>query len=200
MVTRWLLIDTIAMIGSPALREAVASVARAGRASFVAALADPAAVSAVSASVTASVTVAGGPDCRIASPNCAVVNRFVMPCLWLCARKTSTQKTFGKVGGSCYATPHSLFHEDAGMTRRGACANLVVNYPFNIQRYERHQPKSDSRHTMAQTEAQSTTSMRSKGSRRWPGYGPCDLTRDMDRETEAPDVRVNCSSAACSPQ
>src|SRR5262249_44395831 len=95
MVTRWLLIDTIAMIGSPALREAVASVARAGRACFVAALADAAAVSAVSASVAASVTVAGGPDRRIASPNCAAVNRFVMLCPCLCERKTSTQKTLG---------------------------------------------------------------------------------------------------------
>jgi hypothetical protein len=70
------LIDTIAMIGSPASRGAVASVGGAGRACLAAA----SAVSAVSAAIAASVTMAGGPQRRIAAVDCAIVNRFTMPC------------------------------------------------------------------------------------------------------------------------
>jgi hypothetical protein len=69
------LIDTIAMMGSPASRGAVAWVG-AGRAS----LAVAPAVSAVSAAVAASVTTAEGPQRRIAAVDCAVVDRFTMPC------------------------------------------------------------------------------------------------------------------------
>src|ERR1700704_4525718 len=61
------------MIGSPASRGAVASVGGAGRARLAAA----SAVSAVSA-IAASVTMAGGPQRRIATVDCAVVNRFTM--------------------------------------------------------------------------------------------------------------------------
>jgi hypothetical protein len=70
------LIDTIAMIGSPASRGAVASVGGAGRACLAAA----SAVSAVSAAIAANVTTAGGPQRRIAAVDCAIVNRFTMPC------------------------------------------------------------------------------------------------------------------------
>ena len=55
--TCWVLIDTIAMIGSPASRGAVASVSGAGRAWLAAA----SAVSAASAAIAASVTMAGTP-------------------------------------------------------------------------------------------------------------------------------------------
>jgi len=66
------LIDTIAMIGSPASRGA--SVGGAGRACLAAA----SAVSAVRAAIAASVTMAAGPQRRIATVDCAVVNRFTM--------------------------------------------------------------------------------------------------------------------------
>src|ERR1700675_1466418 len=62
------------MIGSPASRGAVASVGGAGRACLAAA--SP--VRAVSAAIAASVTMAGGPQRRIATVDCAVVNRFTM--------------------------------------------------------------------------------------------------------------------------
>jgi hypothetical protein len=68
------LIDTIAMIGSPASRGAIASVG--GRACLAAAPA----VSAVSAAIAASVAMAGGRLRRIATLDCAAVNRLTMPC------------------------------------------------------------------------------------------------------------------------
>src|SRR5215475_3217332 len=80
MVTFWLLIDTIAMIGSPASRGATASVICSGRAWRGAASAGGAAVSAVRAAVAASVTIAGGAHRRTTSVDWAVVHRFVMPC------------------------------------------------------------------------------------------------------------------------
>jgi hypothetical protein len=70
------LIDTIAMIGSPASRGAVASVGGAGRSCLAAA----SAVSAASAAIAASVTMAGRPQRRIATVDRAVANRFAMPC------------------------------------------------------------------------------------------------------------------------
>ena len=73
-MTCWVLIDTIAIIGSPASRGAVASVGGAGRACLAAA----SMVSAVSAAIAASVTMAGGPQRRIVTVDCAVVNRFTM--------------------------------------------------------------------------------------------------------------------------
>src|SRR6266852_6782445 len=76
MVTFWLLIDTIAMIGSPASRGAASSVVCSGRAWRGAASAGGAAVSAVRAAVAASVTIAGGAHRRTT----LVVHRFVMPC------------------------------------------------------------------------------------------------------------------------
>src|SRR3954464_4482124 len=75
-MTCWVLIDTIAMIGSPAWRGAVASVGCAGRACLAAA----SGLHAVSVAViAASVTMALGPQRRIATVDCAVVNRFAMP-------------------------------------------------------------------------------------------------------------------------
>jgi hypothetical protein len=68
------LIDTIAMIGSPASRGAVASVGGAERACLAAAPA----VSAASAAIAASTTITEGPHRRIATVDCAVVNRFTM--------------------------------------------------------------------------------------------------------------------------
>src|SRR5664280_1369074 len=64
------------MIGSPASRGAVASVGGAGRACLAAA----SGLNAVSTAIAASVTMAGGPQRRIATVDCAVVNRFTMPC------------------------------------------------------------------------------------------------------------------------
>jgi len=75
-VTCWLPIDTIAMTGSPASRGAVASVVGAGRACLAAA----SAVSAASAAIAASVTMAGTPQRRVATMDCAVMTRFTMPC------------------------------------------------------------------------------------------------------------------------
>src|SRR5438270_7007603 len=80
MVTFWLLIDTIAMIGSPASRGAASSVVCSGGAWRGAASAGGAAVSAVRAAVAASVTIAGGAHRRATSVDWAVVHRFVMPC------------------------------------------------------------------------------------------------------------------------
>src|SRR5436190_18312548 len=80
MITFWLLIDTTAMIGSPAARGAAASAVCSGRAWRGAASAGAAAVSAVRAAVAASVTIAGGAHRRTASVDWAVVHRFVMPC------------------------------------------------------------------------------------------------------------------------
>jgi hypothetical protein len=69
------LIDTIAMIGSPALRGAVASVGGAGRGSLAAA----SGLNAVSAAIAASVTMAGDFQHRIVAADCDVINRFTMP-------------------------------------------------------------------------------------------------------------------------
>src|SRR5271157_1711719 len=80
MVTFWLLIDTIAMIGSPASRGAAPSVVCSGRAWRGAASAGGAAVNAVRAAVAASVTIAGGAHRRTTSVDWAVVHRFVMLC------------------------------------------------------------------------------------------------------------------------
>src|SRR3954464_14588471 len=80
MVTFWLLIDPIAMIGSPAARGAAPSLLCSGRAWRGAASAGAAAISAVRAAVAASVTIAGGAHRRTASVDWAVVHRFVMPC------------------------------------------------------------------------------------------------------------------------
>src|SRR5215468_5725046 len=80
MVTFWLLIDTIAMIGSPAARGAAASAVCSGRAWRGAASAGGAAVSAVRAAVAASVTIAGGAHRRATSADRVVVHRFAMPC------------------------------------------------------------------------------------------------------------------------
>src|SRR3984893_8861656 len=62
------------MIGSPASRGAIASVGGAGRAC----LAPASTVSAVSAATAASVTMAGGPQRRMATVDCAVLNRVTM--------------------------------------------------------------------------------------------------------------------------
>src|ERR1700720_3483411 len=80
MVTFWLLIDTIAMIGSPASREAAPSAVCSGRACRGAASAGGAAVNAVRAAVAASVTIAGGAHRRTTSVDWAAVHRFVMLC------------------------------------------------------------------------------------------------------------------------
>jgi hypothetical protein len=65
------LIDTIAMIGSPAARGATASVAGAGRAGLATA-------SALSAAMVASANIAGGAQRRIAEVDSAAANRFAM--------------------------------------------------------------------------------------------------------------------------
>src|SRR5262249_56730689 len=80
MVTFWLLIDTIAMVGSLGSRGAAPSVVCSGGARRGAASAGGAAVSADRAAVAASVTIAGGAHRRTTSVDWAVVHRFVMPC------------------------------------------------------------------------------------------------------------------------
>src|SRR5262249_52160033 len=80
MVTFWLLIDTIAMIGSPALRGAAPSVVCSGGARRGAASAGGAAGSALRAAVGPGGTNAGGgppPDTLL---GWGVVHPFVMPC------------------------------------------------------------------------------------------------------------------------
>jgi hypothetical protein len=68
------LIDTIAMIGSPASRRR-----RLGGGAG-APLAAASAVSAAVAAIAASVTMAGPPQRRISTVDRAVINRFTMPC------------------------------------------------------------------------------------------------------------------------
>src|SRR5690348_12090224 len=79
MVTCWFLIDTIAMIGSPATRGAVASVGRAGWGCLTAASADGTRGSASSAALVASVTIAAAHHCGLAAVECALLIRSVMP-------------------------------------------------------------------------------------------------------------------------
>src|SRR5882757_8219602 len=64
------------MIGSPALRGAVSSLACAGRGCAAA----TSGLNAVSATIAARVTMAGGPQRRVATSDCTVVNRLIMPC------------------------------------------------------------------------------------------------------------------------
>src|SRR5215831_17090226 len=97
MVTVWLLIDTIAMIGSPAARGAAPSVICSGRAWRGAASAGGAAGSAVRTAVAASVTIAGGAHRRTTSVDWAVVHRFVMPCPGV--RKESRRERTLRTGG-----------------------------------------------------------------------------------------------------
>src|SRR6202046_2538105 len=88
------------MIGSPAARGAVASVGGAGCACLAAAPA----VSPVSAAIAASVTMAGGPQRRIATVDCVVVNRFAMPCPGRNAcRARVLSYTTARAGGRWYA-------------------------------------------------------------------------------------------------
>src|SRR5262245_9480338 len=77
MVTCWLLIETIAISGSPAWRGAVASLGSAGRAALRAWASAGDVVRVDSAARTASAT-AGAHHRRIGWVHCAVVNRFVM--------------------------------------------------------------------------------------------------------------------------
>src|SRR5215813_12863973 len=112
MVTCWLLIDTIAMSGSPAARGAAASVARAVRA---AASAGGAAVSAVRLAAAASVTMAGDRHRRIAFVDCRFVDRFVMamaPVEHLprgSARGNRDEQTLEQVDGSRFSGPQSIY-------------------------------------------------------------------------------------------
>src|SRR4051812_23599222 len=80
MVTFWLLIDTIAMIGSPAARGAAPSVVCSGRAWRGAASAGGGAGSAVRAAVGAGGTNARGGPPRATPVDWALVHRLVMPC------------------------------------------------------------------------------------------------------------------------
>src|SRR5262244_645629 len=103
MVTFWLLIDTIAMIGSPAARGAAASVVCSGRAWRGAAPAGGAAVSAVRAAVAASVTT----HRRRTSVDWAVVHRFVMPCPG-CQEGIASRQTLRTGGWSLFYGPRSI--------------------------------------------------------------------------------------------
>jgi hypothetical protein len=69
------LIETIAMIGSPAWRGAVASLGGGAGRAFCA---TAGAVGAINAAIAASANVAGGPQRRIAMVDCAVASRFAM--------------------------------------------------------------------------------------------------------------------------
>src|SRR5262245_62005635 len=103
MVTFWLLIDTIAMIGSPASRGAAPSVVCSGGARRGAASAGGAAVSAVRAAVVASVTIAGDTHRRTTSVDWAVVHRFVMLCPG-CQAAAAEQRTSARGRCRCYCT------------------------------------------------------------------------------------------------
>src|ERR1700740_278699 len=67
------------MIGSPALRGAVASLGRAGWVCFTVALAGSAAGGAISAAGAASGPIVAATHGRTAAVECAVLNRLVMP-------------------------------------------------------------------------------------------------------------------------
>jgi hypothetical protein len=69
------LIDTIAMIGSPAARGAVTSTLAAGRACF----AEASTVGHANPAIATSTAMAGGPRRRIATVDRAVAHRFTMP-------------------------------------------------------------------------------------------------------------------------
>src|SRR5712671_1370682 len=103
MVTFWLWIDTIAMIGSPAARGAAPSVVCSGGVWRGAASAGEAAVSAVRAAVAASVAIAGGAHRRTTSVDWAVVHRFVMPCPGVQGGIASKQ-TLRTGDGPCFTT------------------------------------------------------------------------------------------------
>src|SRR4051794_38909049 len=75
-VTSWVLMDTIAMIGSPAVRGAVATSCGAERAC----VAPASAVKAVSAAAAASATTAGGRQRRVATVDRALAKRLSIPC------------------------------------------------------------------------------------------------------------------------
>src|SRR6476619_6948295 len=107
MVTFWLLIDTIAMIGSPGTRGAAPSVVCSGRTWRGAASAGGAAVSAVRAAVAASVAIAGGAHRRTTSVDWAVVHRFVMPCPGVQGGIASNQ-TLRTGGWSLFYDPWSI--------------------------------------------------------------------------------------------
>jgi len=70
------LIDTIAMIGSPGSRGALASAVAPGRACLVAA----SAVSGAKAAIAASVRMAGTLQRRVAMMDCVLMNRLTMSC------------------------------------------------------------------------------------------------------------------------
>src|SRR5262249_61642546 len=101
MVTFWLLIDTIAMIDSPASRGADPSVVCSGGARRGAASAGGAAVSAVRAAAAASATIAGGAHRRTTSVDWAVIHRFVMLCPG-CQAATAEECTSARC--RCYCT------------------------------------------------------------------------------------------------
>src|ERR1700674_3647976 len=107
MVTFWLLIDTIAMIGSPPRRGAAPPVGCSGGAWRGAAPAGGAAVSAIRAAVAASVTIAGGAHRRTTSVDWAVVHRFVMPCPG-CQGGIASKQTLRTGGWSLFYDPWSI--------------------------------------------------------------------------------------------
>src|SRR3984893_5928384 len=107
MVTFWLWIDTIAMIGPPASRGAAPSVVGSGRAWRGAAAAGCAAVSAVRAAMAASVTITGGAHRRTTSVDWAVVHRFVMPCPG-CQGGIASKQTLRTGGWSLCYGPWSI--------------------------------------------------------------------------------------------
>ena len=74
-VTCWLLIETMAMIGSPASRGAVVSAGCARRVCLAAA--SP--VSAISAAIAANITAAEGPQWCFVRVDLADINRFTIP-------------------------------------------------------------------------------------------------------------------------
>src|SRR5262245_21798105 len=121
MVSFWLLIDTIAMIGSPASRGAVPSVACSGRAWRGAASAGGTAVSAVRAAAAASVAIAGGAHRRTTSVDWAVVHRFVMRCPGCQGGIASTQ-TLRTGGWSLFCGPWSINTNRAATSGRGGAA------------------------------------------------------------------------------
>src|SRR5258706_14492158 len=132
--------DTIAMIGSPASRGAVASVGGGGRAC-------PAAASAVSAArgaIAASVTMVGGPQRRIATVDCAVVNRFTMPtpvelpvraCVdqvsdrdfWINKPPPASTPPIRSLGLSARSGGNSLIHDSPPRRKGGSRLQLARN-------------------------------------------------------------------------
>src|SRR5436190_16865688 len=132
--------DTIAMIGSPARRGAVASVGDDGRAC----LAGASAVSAVSAAIAVRVTMLGGPQRRIAALDGAVANRFIMPCPGRnaspCLRRSNLRFTIQFAPGDCRPSESALLYDSP---RQWKDAAILTITRFRLKALHQGRPNTE---------------------------------------------------------